>query len=378
MPALEAVRHLVGLQAQLPDPPYIGLWTRLAGFRQDALTRLLFDRQVVRSSVLRGTQHLVAAQDFPWLRPLMQPALDRGRQAAFGRSTAGLDLAELTAVGRALLAGRTLTRPRLGELLAEHGRAAGWGERDPQALAWSVQCLVPLIHAPPNGTWGKGGATPFMLAEDWLGRPVRSADQLVRRPQSPPESPLDGSDGSPDGGPDGGADGGPADSTERMIRRYLAAFGPASVKDMQVWSGLTRLNATVERLRPHLRVFRAETGMELFDLPGAPLPDPETPVPVRFLPAFDNLMVAHHERDRVMTEEHRRRVISGSLVRATVLVDGFVRGVWALERGRRTATLVIEPFEPLSHGDLAAVADEGTRLLAFAAADTAAHDVRFT
>jgi Winged helix DNA-binding domain len=153
MPALEAIRHLVGVQAQEPDAPYLGLWTRLEGFGHDALTRLLEERMVVWSSVLRGTQHLVRAEDYPWLRPLVQPVLERAQRATFGRRTAGMDLAELAATARGLLAGRTLTRPQLRDLLA-----ARWPDRDPQALVWTAQALVPVIHPPPAGTWRRTAA----------------------------------------------------------------------------------------------------------------------------------------------------------------------------------------------------------------------------
>jgi hypothetical protein len=333
--ALEAVEHLVGLQAQLPNPPYVGLWSRLEDFAHDELTRLLYDRSVVRSSVLRGTQHLVSAADFRWLRPLMQPVLDRTRRAAWGRVTEGLDLAELAAVSRSLLAGRTLTRTELRERLAEH-----WPERDSNALAWSVQALVPLVHTPPSGIWGKGGATPFTLAEEWLGEPVTGAP-----------------------------------SPEGMIRRYLAAFGPATVKDIQQWSGLTRLRAVVRELP--LRTLRDEAGQELYDLPDAPLPDPETPAPVRFLPEFDNLMIAYADRSRLMDDGARKRVFfANGLVAATVLVDGFVRGVWTVDRRPGAATLTIELFAPPSERERAALADEGDRLLAFTATDAEARDIR--
>ncbi|MEV0195083.1 winged helix DNA-binding domain-containing protein [Nonomuraea sp. NPDC050691] len=338
LPALDMIRHLVGLQAQAADPPYIGLWTRLSGFTHDDLTRLLYDRTVVRSSVLRGTQHIVTAADFPWLRPLMRAPLGRARQAAFGRATAGMDLDELAAAGRDLLRGRTLTRPRLRDLLAER-----WPDRDPEALAWSVQALVPVVHRPPSGTWGKGGATPFTLAEEWLGVPMAAEPGV-----------------------------------DDLALRYLAAFGPAGVRDLQMWSGLRGLEAGLERLRPRLRVYRDESGNELFDLPDAELPDPGTPVPVRFLPAFDNLVVAYADRTRIMTDEHRRRVCVGSMVAPTVLVDGFVRGTWKVTKDRDTAVLAVELFEPVTdRATIEELAEEGERLLDFAAAGLA-HDVRIT
>jgi hypothetical protein len=336
MPAGDAVAHLVGMQAQAPNSPYAGLWSRLEDFRPDALTDLLYHRHVVRSSVLRGTQHLVTAHDFRWIRPLMQPALDRGRQAAFGRHTAGMDLAELAAVGRALLDGRTLTRPQLRDQLAKR-----WPDRNPEALAWSVQCLVPVVHPPPNGTWGKGGATPFTLAEDWLGQP------MATKP-----------------GP------------EELIHRYLAAYGPATVMDIQTWCGLTRLREVAERIRPQLRTFRDEDGSEVYDLPDAPLPDADIPAPPRFLPAFDNLIVAYANRTRLMTNATRKRICVGAMVAPTILIDGQVAGTWKIPATGDRATLIIEPFITLRRADREALADEGVRLLAFAAPSSTPHDVR--
>jgi hypothetical protein len=337
LPALEALEHLVGLNAQNPNPPYVSLWARLEGFEHDELTRLLYNRSVVRSSVLRGTQHLVAASDFVWLRPLVQPALDRGRRGAFGRRTAGMDLARLAAAARALLAGRSLTRSELGKRLAER-----WADRDAEALAWSAQALVPLVHPPPNGTWNRSGATPFTLAEEWIGRPMEVEPPVAR-----------------------------------MILRYLAAFGPAGVMDIQTWSGVTRLAEAVDALRPQLRAFHDETGRELFDLPDAPMPDPDVAAPARFLPDFDNLILAHADRTRLMIDEYRKRVSMGAVVLATFLVDGFVKGTWAVSSEARAATLVVEPFEPLSKADVAALTDEGERLLAFVAADAEAYDIEF-
>jgi Winged helix DNA-binding domain len=336
LPVTEAVGRLAGLNAQNPEPPYLGLWARLAGFDHDALTGRLEDRSVVRSSLLRGTQHLVTAADYLAWRPILQPMLERRQRAGFGRATRGVDLAELAETARRHLADRPLTRPALGRLLAER-----WPDHDPGALASSVQFLLPLVHPPPSGTWEYTGPTPFALAESWLAGPL---------PTDP--------------------------SPEPMILRHLAAFGPAAADDIQVWSGLTRLREPVERLAPRLRRFRDEPGRELYDLPDAPRPDPETPAPPRFLPAFDNLLLAHADRTRVMTEQHRRRVSYGSVVEPTVLHDGEVAAIWRLTHERGGATLEIEPLGGLSDDDRTAAAEEGMRLLAFAApADD--HRVRF-
>jgi Winged helix DNA-binding domain len=337
LPVTEAVERLAGLNAQDPEPPYLGLWARLAGFRRDALTRALHDREVVRSTLLRGTQHLVTAADYLAWRPLLQPMLEQRRRGAFGRATAGVDPATLAAATRELLAARPLTRPELGRLLAER-----WPGQDPGALAWSAQYLVPLVHPPPSGTWGNRGAIPCVLAESWLGRP-----------------------------PDRHA------SPAGMIRRHLAAFGPASVMDIQAWSGLTRLREPVERLAAELRPFRDEHGRRLYDLPDAPRPDPDTPAPVRLLPAVDNLLLAHADRTRVITDERRRRVCVGAVVEPTVLVDGDVVAIWRIVRAGGGAVLAVEPLGGLPGAARAAVAEEGMRLLEFAAADAADRDVRF-
>jgi hypothetical protein len=337
LPVTEAVQRLAGLNAQDPEPPYIGLWARLAGFEHDALTRHLYDRSVVRSTLLRGTQHLVTAADYLAWRPLLQPMLDRRQQAGFGRATAGVDPAELAAAARRLLAEQPLTRPELGRRLAEQ-----WPDHEPGALAWSAQFLLPLVHPPPSGTWGRRGPTPFVLAESWLGRPLPTTS-----------------------------------SPEAMIKRHLAAFGPASVNDIQAWSGLTRLREPVERLGAELRPFRDEHGRQLYDLPDASRPDPDTPAPPRFLPAVDNLLLAHADRTRVMTDEHRRRVCVGAVVEPTVLVDGEVVATWRIAREHGGATLEIELLTGLSSTDRSAAAQEGMHLLDFAAADADGHDIRF-
>lgn len=330
--AHEAVRHLVGVQAQESDPPYVGLWTRLADFRHDDLTALLHGRTLVRAKLLRNTQHLVCARDFRWLQPLLSPVLGRARTGAFGRAVAGLDGAELAAAGRELMAVRAdaevpeLTRARLGRLLAE--RFPG---RDATALAYVVQSLVPHVHPPPSGTWGHRGATPVTLAESWLGRPVEPAERV--RPHT-------------------------------AVTRYLAAFGPASVRDMQAWSGLTRMRAVVEELRPRLRAYRDERGTELFDVPDGTLADPEQPAPARFLPAYDNAVLAHADRTRVISDEDRARVITGSVVRPVFLVDGRVGGTWQLAGG----TLRITPYRPLGDDDSRELEAEAGRLLDFVTA----------
>jgi hypothetical protein len=321
MRVLDAIGRLVGLQAQAVNAPYLGLWTRLSDFGLADLTERLTDRSVVRSSVLRGTQHLVRADDYWWLRPLIAPALARGRQAAFGKQTVGLDLGDLVRQATSLLAGRTLTRPQLGAELASR-----WPEFDPLVLAWSAQTLVPVVHPPPSGTWRRGGATPFALASDWLG------------------------DASAKHGPD------------ELVRRYLAAFGPATVADVRQWSGVRGIAEVVARMP------LASLGDGLYDLPDMTY-ESDVDAPVRFLPDFDNLLVAYADRGRIMPDEYRKRVCVGSMVFATVLVGGTVRGTWKLVLGKEKATLTVTLFERLPRTDHAEVETEALRLLDFAAGD---------
>lgn len=332
-----AVGALAGLNAQVADHPYLGLWARIEDFRVEQLAELLHTRQVVRSCLMRYTQHLVTADDFQVLRPILRPVLARVQRSAFGRRTDGVDLGELVELGTKLLRGCTLTRPELGRFLAER-----WPDHEPSALAWSFQYLAPVVHPPPDGLWGRrGGHTPLTLAEDWLGSPA---------------------DPTPD----------PA----QLVLRHLAAYGPAMVRDVQAWSGLSKLAEVVEFLRPRLVVFHDEHGRELFDLPDAPRPDLETPVPPRFLPEYDNLMLAYADRSRVMTHEIRSRVCVGAGVAATLLVDGSVRGMWRVTLDGDVATLAVELFEPLDERYHDPVIAEGMRLLEFAAPEATDRHIR--
>ncbi len=334
-----AVEHLAGLQAQAPFPPYYGLWSRLDGFHPGVLARLLLDRSVVRIALMRGTVHLVTARDCLWLRPAVQPRLDRVvSTGAFGRALADLDLAAVAAAGRELIEEQPRTSAELAPLLAER-----WPGRDPRALTEAVRSLVACVQVPPRAVWGHSGPSRLTSAETWLGRPLD--------PDPPPD---------------------------QLIRRYLGAFGPASVLDMQAWSGLTRLAEVVTRLRPELRVFRDEDGRELFDLAEAPRPGPDVPAPVRLVAEFDNLVLAHADRTRVLSGEAQAKVYRrANVFPGVVLIDGFVAGSWRLQQRRGTAVLTVEQFGPWAPADTSAVADEGGRLLAFAAPD-AGHDVRFT
>jgi hypothetical protein len=331
------VEHLAGLQAQAPFPPYYGLWSRLADFRPADLAELLVSRQVVRIALMRGTIHLVSAGDCLALRPLIQPVLDRALGSTFGRQLAGVDTAALARAGRALVEEQPRTFSELGALLSPR-----WPGHPPAALAQGVRALVPLVQVPPRAVWGAAGQARHTSAESWLGRP------------------LD-----------------PSPSPEAMIRRYLAAFGPASVADAQAWSGLTRLREIIDRLRPGLRIFRDERGQELFDLPDAPRPDPGTPVPVRLVAEFDNLLLSHADRSHVISDANRQRLFTpNGIFPGTVLADGFVAGLWRITRSRGAATLTVDMFGPVPRHDREGIIGEAHRLLGFAA-PASQHAIRF-
>lgn len=334
----DVIERLVGMQAQVPEAPYVGLWMRLEDFRPDALSALISGRRAVRASMMRATIHLFTARDFLALRPVVQPVLERDvyRNATYGKERlAGLDVDAVLAAGRALLEERPRTAAELRSLLGPR-----WPERDPASLAYAIRGLLPLVHAPPRGLWGESGSVALTTAEAWLGRSVAG-------------------DRAPD----------------EMLLRYLGAFGPATAADARAWSGLGGLREVFERLRPRLVTFRDERGRELFDVPGAPLPDPETPAPPRFLPAFDNALLSHADRARIVADEHRKSLFKDPQMRG-VLLDGFARGTWKIERSPGKASLEIEPFEPLPERDRSALAEEGARLLAFAAPEDT-RDIRF-
>jgi hypothetical protein len=320
-----AIEHLVGLQAQAPLAPYVGLWSRLAGFEPTELSDAIMARRAVRTSLMRSTIHLVTARDALVLRPLIQPALERGfRGSPFARGVAGVDLDPIIAAGRALLEERPRTGPDLARSLAQR-----WPDLPADSLVFAVSYLVPLVHVPPRGVWGTTGPVARTTLEHWLGRPLE------------PDHTLD-----------------------ELVLRYLAAFGPASVPDIQAWSGLTRLRSVVERLRPGLATFRDDHDRELFDLPGAPRPDAATPAPPRFLPEYDNILLGHADRSRIVPAGRAIPLPPGNGASiGTVLIDGIFAGTWRIARSAGTATLTIDPFEPIPPAERIALEEEAAALL---------------
>ncbi|MFF3613141.1 winged helix DNA-binding domain-containing protein [Streptomyces sp. NPDC002580] len=317
--ATAAIEHLLGLQAQNVKPPYYALAARLDGFRPELLSAAMGAREAVRIVTMRSTIHTHTADDALVLRPLVQAARDR-ELGQFRKGLVGVDLDRLAAISRELVEAEPRTMKELREaLLAE------WPDADPFALSIAARCTLPLVQVTPRGLWGRSGQVALTTAEHWLGRPAE-----------------------------------PAPAPDAIVPRYLAAFGPASVKDMQTWAGLTRLREVFERLRKELVVFRDENGAELFDLPDAPRPDAETPAPPRFLPEFDNLLLSHADRSRVVPTDLKGRTWQGNQAYRTLLVDGFLAGLWKLEDG----ALVVEPFGRLTKARRDEVTAEGERMLA--------------
>lgn len=321
--ALEVVDHLVGLQAQNAWSPYVGLWSRVEGFATDELADAFWDRTVARIAVMRGTIHLVTADDALLLPGLIAPlyAKDLRVNAAHGAALRTLDVPAVTAAARELVEAEPRVTTELGRLLAER-----WPDVAPSSLAYAARGTLPLVQVPPRGVWGRSGATTWTTAWSWFG-PARTA----AAPDLADPTVL-------------------AAQLERLVQRYLAAFGPASVADVQNWSGLTGLRAVVDRL--DLVRYRAEPSpgavreRELLDLPGMPLPSPDVHAPVRFLPDYDNVLLGHADRTRIMSPEHRPYLASpNGVVPATFLLDGRVAGTWDVPRGRPgPVTLTVRPF----------------------------------
>jgi Winged helix DNA-binding domain len=316
--AADTIAHLVAMQAQEPPSPHIGLWTRLERFDPGELDALLTERRAVRGWLMRSTLHLALADDFLALRPLFRPVGERSLMGGFRRDLDGVDLDQLLSAARELIETEPMGAAAIGRALAP--RFPGC---EPRVLGYAAGFLLPMVQPPPRGIWRDRRRPVLTTAESWLGAPLAA-------------------DPSPDD----------------VVLRYLAAFGPATAGDVRAWSGLTGAAAILERLRPRLRSFRDERGRELLDVPDGALPDPDTPAPVRFLPVFDNAILAHDDRSRILADGYPRRIADSP----TVLVDGFACGTWTIADGR----LDVSFFADVTARDRAAVDAEGERLLAFA------------
>ena len=330
-PIAELVEHLLGLQAQATLPPYVGLWSRLEDFDPEQLGRMIAERELVRLTLMRGTVHMVTPRDAAFLRPLVQMAIERGHNGVFGRRMGGAEPAALAAAVREELA--RADEPLTAREIARRLIARGIGD-EPEAIGNATRVHVPLVQVPPRGILGAGGQAKYATLEDWTGRSTE-----------------------------------PEPSRERLVLRYLGAFGPATVMDIQNWSGVTRLKEVVDPLRDRLQTFADEDGKELFDLPDAPRPDPGTPAPVRLLGEYDNVLLGHADRRRIIPADYPWDTILGAGRNVgNLLVDGELRANWWLEReGRRATTLAIRPFGALDPADRDAVAAEAGALLGLVA-----------
>ncbi|PRY42617.1 winged helix DNA-binding domain-containing protein [Umezawaea tangerina] len=328
----QAIEHLVGLQAQATASPYVALWSRLTGFTADRVGTMLEDRSAVRTTLMRGTLHLVTARDCARLRPAMQPMLDRVARTNFGRDLTGVDLAALVEAALPLLT-EPRTTAQLGAALAPR-----WPDHQPRVLGAVLPLLLPVVQIPPRGILGRGGPAANALASTWLGTDIPAPE--------PPDS---------------------------AILRYLAAFGPATAADISAWSRLTGVKSVITRM--DLKTYRDETGRTLLDHPDADLTDPETPAPPRFLPEFDNVLLSHADRTRIMGDEDRKRWsgVANAVFPASFLLDGFLSGTWKVDRG----TLAITPYRKVSTGDRRALEREGLALLDFLAPQHD-HAIHFT
>jgi hypothetical protein len=320
LPAADAIRHLGGLQGQAPLAPYVGLWTRLRGFRPDDVVSLLVERRAVRAWTMRATVHLMDADDYLAWRPVLQPVLERSfRGQEFARNLAGVDLDDVRAEARRLLAEQPRTRAELGRLLQER-----WPDHDADSLAYAVSYLEPLAQVPPRGLWGRTGPAALTTVEAWLDR-------------SEPPAPA---------------------TVDELVLRYLGAFGPATVMDAQTWSGLTRLAEVFARLP--LVALRSEAGATLYDLPDAPRPPEDTPAPPRFLPEYDNLLLSHKDRTRVNPANRRVPLPPGlGAATGTLLTDGEWTATWKLT----PTALLVDPFTPIDEASVTAEAEALLRFL---------------
>ena len=313
-----ALERVAGLQTQYAPSGYVGLWSRLDGFERDDLTRALERRSVVQATLMRTTIHLVSVRDYPLLRAAVRDARrEHWLQARRGKVDERVLAKNARRVSK-LLADGPRHRDELFEALGTD--AMGWN---------GIGMWIDLVRAPPSGTWERRRADLFASAEQWLG--------------------------------DG--DAAPEDGVTMLVRRYLGGFGPARPHDIADWAGLPLPSVTRTLEQLPLRRFRDEHSRELVDLSRAPLPDPDTPAPVRFLPTWDATLLVHARRTGILPERYRPRVFSTKTPQsvATFLVDGVVAGTWRPERGR----IVTKAFGRLSRDAKREVENEAERLAAF-------------
>ncbi len=326
---------LVGMQAQVPRDPYIGLWARLRDFDAASLETLLLERRVVRMTLMRTTLHLVTARDATVLRSATQSVCELGfRSSPFRRRLDGVDLDTLCEAGIALVEDRPLTVSELGAALAER-----WPERDREAMAYAVRYLVPLVQVPPRGLLRRSSVPRVTTLRSWLdGRDDRQP-ALGRQPEVTERAP------------------------DEAVERYLRAFGPATAADVRAWSWLPAAREIIERLRPRLRSYRDEAGRELVDVADGLFAAPDSPAPVRVLGEYDNVFLAHADRTRITGELTWG---GGWSRRGAFFVDGYLAGAWRPDRSD-PARIELEARRPLTADERRDVTAEALALARFLA-----------
>ncbi len=330
-PPITVIERLAGMQAQLASAPFVGLWTRIHNFQRSHLAAAIEKHDVVKVTLMRATLHLVSAADYRHFRTTFNATLE-GAAESITKNRTPIDADRVLKVAHAFIAEKPRTFAEISAMLT-----AEMPESDVGAMRYTVRTHIPLVQVPITTGWSYPGTPAFTLADTWLGQPVSPDDHL----------------------PD-------------LIRRYLAAFGPATIADMQTWSyiPLATLKTAFETLRPELKVYRDEKKKELFDLPDSPVPSADTPAPVRFLPEFDNLVLSHKVRTRIVADEFRKKVYLPALrVAATILIDGFVGAVWKVEKTKGIATLSIEPLVPLTKTLRSELESEAESLVRFVEPD---------
>ncbi len=337
---LAATERLLALQSQIPNPPYIGLWTRLRSFKRDQLTELLESRQIVRAPWIRSTLHLVSAADHQRFQSVIQPALLRGLRSFFGSRGADLDIKRLLKIAKPFLESNQPSIGALREHLQEHEP-----QLNKEAMAYAVRSCLPLVQTPPSGNWGVGTRATYTTAVSWLGSATSSV----------PSDPSD---------------------LSCLFRRYLCGYGPASVMDFQTWTGMTRLKAQLEPALGDLMVYQSESGATVYDLPGATIAAPDALAPVRFIPEYDNMLIAHRDRSRILPDAYRKKVfLSAGRVIGTVLIDGFVGATWKVKTDKHGLTLTVKLFAAQPKDCLRAIEAEGDRLLRFYDDQASGHNI---
>lgn len=324
--AMEAIDHLVGLQAQEPLEPYVGLWSRLTGFAPADLVGLLEGRQAVRTVMMRRTLHLLTGTDAHRFRPVHQTMLVQRSLGARSRQLGdGIDLDRLAEAAEPLLTDQPRTATEVARAIADR-----WPDAPIDALADVLGTLVPVVQVPPRGVWGQRAAARNLTLSAWLGTHV----------PPPPDEVLD-----------------------ELVLRYLGAFGPATSSDVRAWSGLSGLPAVIKRLRPRLRSYRDESGRELLDLADAELAPPDASAPPRFLPAFDNIVLGYADRTRMIDDDHRHLSVAGARF---VLLDGRVAATWTSTGDSATGvTVEIEPLRRLHPAERRVLSEEAAALATF-------------